>query len=378
MHRTTARLLVALLTCWVAGCEDEAPSERPEPPAHIKQALAQQAATGTAATDGATTASQAGGTAPEPAGTGGDSAAAATGGGTTEDGDTGGDTGEAVVAGSGALDASDLLAEGGTTAAAGSTTGGGLSASFAARVQRSDDKAVPIPPGVRGTYEYDAAWPAKRDDIIIAITSPTPDQIIQFGRLAVRVTVTGFETFKTGRSGGNHLRVLLDNETPRDWYDPNEKPLVIEGLAPGQHTLRIFPMTPWGESIKGRNSFASVRFYVGDPRKASLPIDLAKPTLSHSNPVDKSVFAHDQPVLVDFFVTGCQMKPTGCRVRMTLDQDKPIDLVAWAPLWLRSIAPGKHRLVMQLRGADNEPIVGPYNEVERRFTVEPAPAEPTK
>ena len=47
------------------------------------------------------------------------------------------------------------------------------------------------------------------------------------------------------------------------YYDVS-KPWLFKKIPKGTHTLRAFPMRPWGESIKDDAAFASVTFYVGE------------------------------------------------------------------------------------------------------------------
>ncbi len=218
--------------------------------------------------------------------------------------------------------------------------------------------------------EWDFAWsPQPADEIVIAITSPVPDEIIRTSTVELRVNVDGFETYK-GPHGGNHLRVLLDNEPPRDWFDPNERSMTIDGLAPGLHSLRVFPVTPWNESIKGKNAFARVSFYVRTTKNAPLPIDWTRPTLSYSSPSGTYKGADAHRILLDYFLTNIELSPSGYRIRMQLDDNKPLDLVTWGPVWLENMPAGQHRISMSLINKRGQIVPGPFNQVERSFTVE--------
>jgi len=228
----------------------------------------------------------------------------------------------------------------------------------------------PVAKGLRLAQEFDAAWPGmSRDNIIIAITSPVPDEILSSGTVNVRVNMNGFQTAK-GEHGGNHLRVLLDNEKPRDWYDPNENALTIDGLASGQHSVRIFPVTAWGESVKGENAFAKVSFYVRTTKDAPMPIDWTRPILSYSTPVGSYKGAAGHRILLDFFLSNIKLSSVGHRVRLQLDDRDPIDLVSWSPVWLEHLPKGAHKVSLALINQRGQIVPGPFNQVDRTFTVE--------
>ena len=231
--------------------------------------------------------------------------------------------------------------------------------------------------GIKLVQDYDGEWNQERaDQIVIQITQPIPDEILRSGNLRVRVNMTGFDVYKTALAGGPHLRVLLDNEEPRDWFDPNEQAFAIDGLAPGLHSVRILPVTPWGESIKGRNALAKVSFYVGGTRDAPMPIDWSRPTLAYSRPAGTYQGAAADRILVDFFVYNTRLGASGHKVIMTLDANAPVEITTWAPLYLENLPDGKHRMSMALVGADGEALPGPYNQVERTFIVDRTPPKP--
>ena len=210
---------------------------------------------------------------------------------------------------------------------------------------------------------------AKTTPVSVTIVRPHPNQILDTGLLKVQAEVRGFRTYKTDKSSGNHLRVLLDNEAPRDWFDPDESAFVIEGIAPGLHTVRVLAVTPWGECIKQANAFDAISFYVQTIRNTADPIDHALPMLSYSEPRGTYRGVAGQRILVDFHLANTVLAADGHRVRMILDDRPPVSLQAWAPLWLVGLADGRHRIRLTLLDKDGKQAPGPYNDVDRSFEV---------
>ncbi len=224
--------------------------------------------------------------------------------------------------------------------------------------------------GMRLSQELDLDLGPREGTVRVQIVRPKPNEVIQSSQVSIGVHLTDFQAWKTNTAGGPHLRVLLDNEEARDWYDPDEEPLVIEGLATGLHTIRVFPVTAWGECVKGFAAFDAVNFYTRSDRDQPPPVDFSKPTLSFNVPQGavKDMAAHR--VLVDFHVANAEIGPAAYRVRMVLDGGTPIDLVAWTPVWLESLKPGDHTVALALFDAAGNPAPGPYNQVERTFKVD--------
>lgn len=224
--------------------------------------------------------------------------------------------------------------------------------------------------GLTMAQEYDTLYEGVRDSVVVEIVRPTPNEVLRRGTLSVEVRLEGFKTYKSARSGGNHLRVLLDNEKPRDWFDPDERPFTIEGLAPGLHTVRVFPATPWQESIKGPRAFDAINFYVKSDKDAPMPVDFSKPLLSYSAPLGTFTDMVSHRVMLDFYVANTSLSKTGHRVRMQLDDSAAVDILHWSPVWLEALAPGDHTVSLRLVDAEGRIVPGPYNQVEQSFTIE--------
>lgn len=228
--------------------------------------------------------------------------------------------------------------------------------------------------------------------VTLKIVSPKPDEVIPIPAAAagqppatgapveVRLELTGYETFQDpATKAGQYVALMLDNyPTVFAYYDVT-KPWLFKRIPKGTHTLRAFPMRPWGESLKGDKAFASVTFSVGekDGKNVNEP---GTPMLTVSSPRGK-IKSETGKVLLDFLVTGCPVlekdaASTGCRVRYKIDTEKEVTLDKEDDVWLTNVTPGRHAWVVGIT-RDGKVVPGAFTLVQGSFELEAGnPAAP--
>lgn len=229
--------------------------------------------------------------------------------------------------------------------------------------------------------------------VTLKITSPKPDEVLPIppapagqpaatgGPVEVKLELTGYETFQDpATKHGQYVALVLDSfPTVFAYYDV-AKPWLFKKVPKGTHTLRAFPMRPWGESIKEDSAFASVTFSVGekDGKNVNPP---GAPFLTVASPRGK-VKGETGRVLLDFLVTGCPITEKGtaensCRVRYKIDTEKEVTLSKEDAVWLDGVTPGKHAWVVGIT-KDDKVVPGPYTLAQGSFELEPPgnPAAP--
>jgi hypothetical protein len=177
---------------------------------------------------------------------------------------------------------------------------------------------------------------------------------------------------------GNHLHVILDNEPYEACYEVTQ-PFVLQKVAPGPHTLRVFASRPWHESYKNSGAFQSVSFTVrGDEKSKSATtesmgeVDPTKPLMTYSRPKGEYKAEDADPIMIDFWLSNARLKGDGgeLRIRYFIDDDDPRYIDKWEPVWLKGWTPGKHTVRLELLGADQYPIQkGAYNITTREITI---------
>ncbi len=170
---------------------------------------------------------------------------------------------------------------------------------------------------------------------------------------------------------------MLDNfATVFAYYDVT-KPWLFKKIPKGTHTLRAFPMRPWGESIKEDTAFATVTFHVGEKDGKNVH-EPGAPILTVVSPRGK-VKGETGKVLLDFLVTGCKIAEKGtsentCRVRYKMDTEKEVTLSKEDAVWLEGVPPGKHAWVVGIT-KDDKIVPGAFTLVQGSFELE-APGNP--
>ena len=198
--------------------------------------------------------------------------------------------------------------------------------------------------------------------------------------MTLKVELANFETFEDDATkSGQHLEILVDNiSTTFPWRDAT-KPYTFKSLPRGTHTVRIFPVRPWGEAIKEPSALAMVTFHVGE-KDGKNTVEPGTPVLTIVSPRGK-VKGEAGKVLLDVLVTGCpvaeQTVPDSCRLRYKLDTQPEVTLTKAEPVWLENLAPGRHAYVVGLT-REQKVVPGAFALYQGSFEVESAanPAAP--
>ena len=235
--------------------------------------------------------------------------------------------------------------------------------------------------------------------VTLKIVSPAANEVIpvpeaQAGQppakgapVTLKVDLANFETFEDeATKSGQHLDILVDNiSVSFPWRDAT-KPYTFKSLPRGTHTVRIFPVRPWGEALKELSALAMVTFHVGE-KDGKNTIEPGTPVLTIVSPRGK-VKGETRKVLLDVLVTGCPVAessvPDSCRLRYKVDTQPEVTLTKVEPVWLEGLAPGRHAYVVGLT-RDQKVVPGAFALYQGSFEVEslvnpaaPASAPPAK
>lgn len=218
--------------------------------------------------------------------------------------------------------------------------------------------------------------------VTLKIVSPKPDEVIPIPAAAagqpaatgapveVRVELAGYETFQDpATKQGQYVALMLDNFPTVFSYYEVTKPWLFKKIPSGTHTLRAFPMRPWGESIKEPSAFAIVTFHVGE-KDGKNTAEAGSPILTVVAPRGKM---KGGKVLLDVLVSGCpvaeQTVPDSCRLRYKLDTQPEVTLTKLEPVWLENLAPGRHAYVVGLT-REQKVVPGAFALYQGSFEVE--------
>lgn len=181
---------------------------------------------------------------------------------------------------------------------------------------------------------------------------------------------------------GQTVHVVIDNFPYFPIYEPVINPFNEDGyfwdqsykfevpfsLKDGMHTIRVFPARSYGESLKGERTFHSSYFYLGD-RSGNEDMDLSGPFMTYNEPSDELYLTEDKPILVDFYLTNCELSTDGYKVRLLIDGKIKRTLVSWQPYYLYGLKKGKHTIHMELIDSRNKRVPGLFNDNHRIIHV---------
>lgn len=231
------------------------------------------------------------------------------------------------------------------------------------------------------------------NSIVVAIAIPRENEVLQNGnRIWVQFRIDGYslgaDSSQFVRANqlpnskmGQTVHVIVDDEPYFAVNEPAINPFNESGyfydmsykfelpfkLKEGAHSIRIFPARSFGESIKGGNAFATTRFYVGT--SGAKKMDFSQPFLTYNEPGNDIPWSENQPVLLDFLISNCELSPDGYKIHLTIDGKIKRSITSWQPYYIYGLTKGKHTIRLQLINKES-PVAGLFNDVTRTFTVQ--------
>lgn len=197
----------------------------------------------------------------------------------------------------------------------------------------------------------------------VVVESPKDGEVMPWETVDVFVRA---DNYAIG-DGGNRLHVILDNASPVE-HSNELKPVVLHGLAPGAHVLRIYAVRPDGKMLADPEAWQRVNFYVRRKDFSNFqPED--HPHLTVNLPKDGMAFPDPEgKVWLDFRAHNVTLARDGYRVRIRLDGVETIlsgpEPYAWTGLY-----EGRHRLVVELIDEEGDPVSEIFARVERTFEI---------
>lgn len=178
--------------------------------------------------------------------------------------------------------------------------------------------------------------------------------------------------------GGQSLRVVVDNLPPmsiynstidtldddEQYFDQMTDVAIPYTLQRGVHTIRAFAVRSFGESLKGDGSFAVTQFYI-ETKKENGTQNLDYPFLTYNEPQGDIKLEGRKPILLDFYISNCQLSRDGYKVRITIDDKPQRNLTQWVPYYIYGLKKGTHTVRLELLDPANKLVAGPFNTVQK-------------
>jgi hypothetical protein len=166
---------------------------------------------------------------------------------------------------------------------------------------------------------------------------------------------------------GHRLHVIVDNGSPIE-HTNVLRPVILRGLAPGAHTLRIFAVKPDGKMLPNPEALMRVDFYVRRQDFSNFqPMD--RPYLTVNLPMDGiAVPDAEGKVWLDFMTHQAPMGKDKYRVKAVMNGVETIVSTRDPHPW-GGLAEGRHRVVIELIDEDGDPVSEIFARVERTFEI---------
>jgi hypothetical protein len=160
----------------------------------------------------------------------------------------------------------------------------------------------------------------------------------------------------------------LDPFNEEGWYYETSYKFELPKLSSGQHLLRVFLARSFGEGLKGEWTFSAITFRVGS-NADTVEYDLSKPYLTYNEPSNEMHLEEGTPILLDFYVSNCELSSDGFKVRLTIDGTKTRVLTAWQPYYIYGLTKGNHTIKLELINNRGKLIEGLLGTSEQMITV---------
>jgi hypothetical protein len=210
----------------------------------------------------------------------------------------------------------------------------------------------------------------------VTIVSPRSDEVVQDTTVSVQLRVNDLRLFKDDTLGlGPHLHFILDNQPYEAIYDVS-KPVLLEDLTPGTHTIRVFASRPWHESFKNEGAYAQTTFHIFAKTPENNP-QANQPLLTYSRP--KGSYGAE-PVMLDFYLTNAPLHLVAqekadddihdWKIRCTVNGES-FTFDRWDPIYLKGFKPGRNWVQLELLDEQGNSYANAFNNTVRLIDYQP-------
>ncbi|MBC1197196.1 hypothetical protein H0901_18575 [Microcystis aeruginosa BLCCF158] len=211
----------------------------------------------------------------------------------------------------------------------------------------------------------------------VTILSPLAEQVFDDTQVTVKLQVSDLPIFQDDSLKlGPHLSLIVDNEPAAAIYDLKQ-PIILENLAAGTHTLRVFALRPWQESFKNDGAFAETTFHILTKTGKNAP-DHNLPLLTYSSP--QGIYGAE-PILLDFYLSNAPLRLSNTangdnnlqdwRIRVTVNGESFL-LDTWEPIYLKGFDKGNNWVQLEFIDGKGNKIENEFNTSVRVISFDPS------
>lgn len=161
---------------------------------------------------------------------------------------------------------------------------------------------------------------------------------------------------------GQHIHHILNNKP----YTALYKPEFETKLDTGNYVLLSFLSRSYHESLKHPTAYVLKQFTVG--KVSAKPADLNAPHMFYSRPKGEYKGEDTKKVMLDFYLVNTSLSDNGNKVQATINGVEFL-IDTWQPYLMKGLPLGTNTVKLELVDNDGNLIPGPFNSVERTFTL---------
>jgi len=210
----------------------------------------------------------------------------------------------------------------------------------------------------------------------VTILSPQKEEVLEVPNVKVQIEVKDYKIFQEAELGlGPHLELIVDNQPKQTIYSTTD-PIILENLTPGTHTLRVFAVTPWGESWKNEGAYTETTFHLYSKTNENSPVP-SQPVLTYNEPQGNY---GAEPILLDFYLSNAPLhviaeenkedKIEDWRIKVTVNGES-FYLDRWEPIYLKGFKKGQNWVQIEYINEKGISINNAFNNTVRVITYQP-------
>ena len=232
---------------------------------------------------------------------------------------------------------------------------------------------------------YELEGSPKFPEAKLSMLSPT-SPMLEEGEVEFAFQVENYnlkdQTENAGENGlanshhGQHVHFILNNGP----YSAHYEDAFTKDLPQGEHLVLAFLSRSYHESVKNENSYTLAKLSVGEPTEEQmLDVDFEAPHLFYSRP--KGTYTGKEQtdkVMLDFFLLNAELAEDGHKVKVIINGENEFMVTKWAPYVMEGLPMGENTVALELVDAEGNYVEGPFNKVERTFTLSEAEESKTE
>lgn len=207
-------------------------------------------------------------------------------------------------------------------------------------------------------------------DASVVLSKPATDQVPP-GDSTLEFIVQNFELGKqtadaqeknlANSAKGQHVHLILNNDPYKAIYTSQ----TVQTLPEGEHVILAFLSRSYHESVKTEAAHVLRVLSVGNATPSFEPNNAH---LFYSRPKGSYSLADSDQIMLDFYLINTSLSSQGNYIELTVNGHIK-NVYKWEPYYIRGLKTGTHTVRLRMLDKNGQLIPGPYNDVERSFSV---------